>query len=402
LPVIPNHRLFTAFVNIAILVSFLRHSLMERGEDSDYKFRQEFANAVRIEVMIFYAIAAFHKLNYNFFFAQEGCTGEFYHHITTFFPFLPENTLLYQSFPYFTIAGELGIPLLLLFRHTRNAGILVGLGFHAFLALDVSKCFFNFSATMFAVLSLFLSDSFESRLIQRLNSFYGYLGEELCPQTIRLLRMCRLAFVITLLACLGMSLWGKYYKVLTVLYISRQSLWWVFSTLVMWLFITTEAQYFTKARNETFLARPPLGQALLVILLVLNGLSPYLGVKSGGSFDMYSNLQIGIGRQTNHFLIPQSLDLFGWLGDLVLIRDSSDPVLRARFIAPLIMPTYFELRRYTAEHPNISLTFVRHGVEYHVARVENDPELATPPPLVLAKLLWFRGVNIDGKSRCEW
>lgn len=46
--------------------------------------------------------------------------------------------------------------------------------------------------------------------------------------------------------------------------------------------------------------------AIMVFAFSLNALLPFLGVKNGGSLNMYSNLVIEDGR-TNHFLLPQAV-----------------------------------------------------------------------------------------------
>ena len=56
---------------------------------------------------------------------------------------------------YAAIGTEAAIPLLLAFRRTRVAGILVGSLFHLFLSINPIDPFYNFSSMLLAVFSLF-------------------------------------------------------------------------------------------------------------------------------------------------------------------------------------------------------------------------------------------------------
>jgi len=53
-------------------------------------------------------------------------------------------------------------------------------------------------------------------------------------------------------------------------------------------------------------------------------------------------------------------------------------------------------------HPTASITYMRHGATVTRARAADDPELVRPIPLLLRKLLWFRPVDLDRHSRCQW
>lgn len=58
----------------------------------------------------------------------------------------------------------------------------------------------------------------------------------------------------------------------------------------------------------------------------MNGLSPYLGLKTHNTCTMFSNLQVEGGR-TNHLFMP-AWQPFGYLRDGVLIVDSDLPCIR--------------------------------------------------------------------------
>lgn len=138
---------------------------------------------------------------------------------------------------------------------------------------------------------------------------------------------------------------------------------------------------------------------VVVGLVVLNGLAPYLGLKTRSSFDMYSNLRVE-GAHPNHLLVRPA-DLAGYTSDLVEIRSSSDPVLDRHAEAGLLM-THFEFRSHLSRHPEASVAFLRGGELHRVERAGDVAELATPPSPALRRLVWFRPVDAGGSFRCQW
>ena len=52
------------------------------------------------------------------------------------------------------------------------------------------------------------------------------------------------------------------------------------------------------------------------VLVVLNGLSPFLELRTAYAFNMYANLETAAG-ESNHFLVPRTLPLTDYQGDLV-------------------------------------------------------------------------------------
>ena len=81
--------------------------------------------------------------------------------------------------------------------------------------------------------------------------------------------------------------------------------------------------------------------------MCVNGVSPYLGVKLRAAWQMYSNLNVD-AAQSNHYLIPRSLDLGGFLADAVWIMATSDAALDREYSRSGVRITWFELRRYLA------------------------------------------------------
>ncbi|GEM_PF-6624189 len=86
-------------------------------------------------------------------------------------------------------------------------------------------------------------------------------------------------------------------------------------------------------------------QILIIALMFLNGSSPYLGLKTRTSFNMYSNLRLESGVSNHHFLGP-SLDLFGHLADTVHIINVDPKKYEREDLRAGMLLTHFELSRF--------------------------------------------------------
>jgi hypothetical protein len=139
---------------------------------------------------------------------------------------------------------------------------------------------------------------------------------------------------------------------------------------------------------------------LLVVplLVVANGLTPYLEVKTAYGWNMYANLRT-VDGETNHYLVPRTLPLTNVQSDIVTIVASDDPVLRGYGSADYAL-TFRELRIYLSKHPSVGLTYVRHDERITVAHASDRPELVEPVPVWQDKLFLFRAVDLREHERC--
>jgi hypothetical protein len=147
--------------------------------------------------------------------------------------------------------------------------------------------------------------------------------------------------------------------------------------------------------------RPAGSVAWLAVLLVLgNGLNPWIGLKTQTCFSMYSNLR---SEAFGNHLFLKRVDLFGYQRDLVelvksepdLLDPTGSPTRLQHFANHGKMFPYFELRRLVSEYEgNVRLVYRRHGEELkferQVGNVTGDERLNEPIPLLLRKFLWFR------------
>jgi hypothetical protein len=116
---------------------------------------------------------------------------------------------------------------------------------------------------------------------------------------------------------------------------------------------------------------------------------------------MYSNLRTEDGR-SNHFVIPASIQLFGYQRDLVQVLKSNVPRLNYLARRRLLVP-YAEFRAIVSEAPterDVAVTFVWRGEPHVIPGARRDSSLALPVGLPARKWLRFRPIEPTGKRQC--
>jgi len=182
---------------------------------------------------------------------------------------------------------------------------------------------------------------------------------------------------------------------------------------------------------------------ITVFLAILNGICPYLGLRTQSTWSLFSNLRVE-GGSTNHLLFPASWQVFGYTRDCVLVTRTNVPALRQHHTvafgtskltvfknyaeragvnaaihsgalldgdgneensAPYLVP-FFQLRSIVSVQimpllPNFYVEYSHYGAP-HRFEVRNgaplrgsDLRLAVSPPPLLRKLLAFRTVPGD-------
>jgi len=138
---------------------------------------------------------------------------------------------------------------------------------------------------------------------------------------------------------------------------------------------------------------------LIASLFILNGMSPYLGLKTETSFAMYSNLRTE-GGITNHLFIPVATQLFDFQKDLVEVTESSVPELRQLADERLLIP-YFELRRQLSVLPEASVTFRRGDAVHAIERVGDRRDVLPEVSPLLQRIMPFRAVDMADRQQCR-
>ena len=400
LPFAPNHWLLTGILSLAILIAAAVVSLeagltaVQLGE-----LYQTLTPAVRISAAIFYFFTFFHKLNSDFLHPSVSCAVRFFEQTV--------SPLGLSALPgagaaviWATLAAELFLAVGLAVPRWRQAACVLGAGFHMVLALDAPHIFYNFSAVMFAVLWVCMPASRAAWIARQPGGRFG-----------------RFHFLAgyTLIVVLA---WWFPAEAWRVTAFGFSGLWLTFALRLLTragllgrcnLFLFARA-----ARRSSALPSPPppiehpqgRGYAAVLLLLpalvLLNGLSPYLGLKTRTAWQMYSNLNLS-PYDSNHYFIPYSLDVGGFMADAVRLTATTDPALESQYMRTGELITWHELRRYVAQHPDIWLAYTRTG---HPPKAfgpaDEDAALKAPGLGGLGKLLIFRPLGVSSAGICDW
>jgi hypothetical protein len=138
---------------------------------------------------------------------------------------------------------------------------------------------------------------------------------------------------------------------------------------------------------------------LVPLLVVANGFTPYLEVKTGYGWNMYANLRT-VDGDSNHYVVRSTLPLTDEQADLVRIISSDDPALAAYGEQGYAL-TFTQLRVYLSDRPDVRITYVRGNQWVAVRHASEREELVEPVPIWREKLLLFRAVDLQSPERCR-
>ncbi len=388
-PVIGNHWVLAALVAVAMLLAAAAVAFGRGRHMTPTALFARFAPAARWSVLGFYAFAAFSKLNHGFFTTRTSC-ATFYFDETARSLGIDGHVATKAGIGAAVVLGtamiELSVPVLLVIRRTRPAGVLVGVLFHSAIALDQQHLFSDFSSLLIAMFLLFLPPSFAAWAA-------GVVGRG----RVTALRWAAVATAVTVTAAMVAGVEGRTFRPFEN---GRHLAWIGYDLLVVVLvvaFIFGERPRVDAAASPLRLA--PRWLAVVPAIVVLNGLTPYLELKTGYGWNMYSNLRT-VDGDSNHFLITRSLPILDVQEDLVTILSSSDRHLQIYADLGWDLP-YLQFRAYLSRHPGSDVRYRRRGAVHDLAHASDDPALVADVPAWQEKLLAFRAVDQADPPRCQ-
>lgn len=367
LPVTGNHWVLVGFIAVAVLVSLATTDpwawLSVTG---------------RWLLLGFYSFAAFAKLNTGFLDPSVSC-GVFYANqslesfgLPTFSGDSPMGMIAIAG----PVMTELSVPILLAFTRTRRAGVLLALVFHSIISLDLSQHFYDFTAALVVLLCLFLPESTTSALEARAAR----------PARLRVLAVVVAGVVVTA------SLLPPVLPAVVVVKVLGFAAW---VPVAAWLIVRTARDGLGPAPRPMRL--PGVAAWVLIAVVVANGLTPYLEVKTSLGFNMYANL-VTVAGDTNHLVVRRTAHLSKVQDDLLEVVEAEDDGLDLYATEGYLLPRR-NLLDYLARHPGVAVV-VRDEDGEHTLNSSDGVRL----PLVVRKLFTFRAVDAEDPPRCqaEW
>lgn len=388
-PFNPDHWLLIFFVNLLALGAMLRIRYQD-GAVTPERLMEVIEPGARLLFLVCYGFAALAKYNRDFLFSPDSVARELLAHQAGAMPVL--SWLIWPAaVPWLALACETAVPLLLIPPRTRHLGIMVGLLFHAALMVSPAVAVYDFTITVYVMLYLFTPAGFD----QQVRSWWkGSLQRH--PVLSAWLQRYRWSFsVLPAVALMAVSSQTSLTEVSVRVAWLR---WAVAMAVVLGAIVLGVVGLYGGQRQSTPLRWRPLPKVAwaMLALALLNGLCPYLGLKTQGSFTMFSNLRTE-ANAWNHLLVPEAIRCVeGYQDRLVHITATDDPLLRQKYIDRGLLATEFEVRRRITLQPAISLTVQQGGQQVEVDTA-GDPVFGAPLGLLSQKLLIFRPVSPDGR-----
>jgi hypothetical protein len=155
--------------------------------------------------------------------------------------------------------------------------------------------------------------------------------------------------------------------------------------------------------------RTPVWLFTFPALLLLHGLTPYLGLRTAGNFSMFSNLRTE-GIRSNHLLLGSNpLKLWGYQEDVVKFAHIDDEQAAIGYnYQPLdgqILPVV-EFRKliykWTSAGARIPMTFEYQDRVYATADIVHDPIWHAAGQDWEMRLMDFRVIQPQGANLCRW
>jgi hypothetical protein len=402
MPETANHLLFEGFVcftwlfalSMAAGAARLRRVPWRQVWDGDESGRHPLQGSLlplSAGFLLLYWMSVLHKLNYDFIDPDVSCASYMYRRVSELLPFLPRARWAEHVSIWGTLLAEASVPVLLLHRRTWRFGLVAALGFHLLLGFDPTPGIYSFTGLLYALFILLLPGTFVDTAGRQLELLGARVG--------------RSALLYPRIA--GVVLW-----ISILVYSSTRDDRWSFSAgfpvYLLWALLVASAYLITLFRTPALdarsVVRTPAWLWILPGLVVLNGMSPYLGLRTQLSFSMFSNLRTEGGR-SNHLFMPRLATLEPYEDDLIEIVDSSDPSFQALKQEQLLLP-YFEFKYMVNDNESdeLRITYLHNGQEHKVVclhRECDDTDLGTPPSRLRRAFFYFRAVDKGPKMHCR-
>lgn len=390
MPYTTNHWLFTAFVNLTILHALFYLVIKQRSfHVNKGALLETFAPIVKLELIILYFFAVFHKLNSGFFSPETSCATDLLE-AQNLDSVIPLTSQLLAFNAYFTIIVELIIPICLCSKRLRNFGILFGLFFHCVLSYSTYNAFYDFSSMVFALYFLFASSEFSATVLAIARGFKSKVHWLVSKFNFKKLLIVTLGFVVFLAIIFVLNQKLKGFKDVH-LYV----FWTAYSIFFCYCFI--RFLLFRKIAPDFGTSKFQLAHwsfIILPLIVFLNGTCPYIGLKTESSYAMFSNLRTE-GDVPNHFIVPASVQIFDYQKDVVEIISSTDPGLQ-KLASENKALVLFEFSNYIKAKRPEKVEYLLNGQRetYPSSKVREYP-------YVLSKLMKFRPFKTSDAQPCE-
>lgn len=331
--------------------------------------------AAQAVVLVFYGFAAFAKLNADFFDPVTSCATYYAAEGAASLGWdLTRPTGAVGAGVLVAVAlTELAIPALLLVARTRTAGVALAVTFHAILALDHRHQFYDFTSVLVVVFLTFLPAASATSAVAAVRA-------RVRPQLLQ----GGAAALAVLAGWLGAADVEP-----DVPFELGYASWQLSALVVVPLAVRAAWRHrATPAERQ----RVPALAVPVVLLAVLNGLSPYLELKTATAWNMYANLRT-VDGDSNHLLVRATLPLRDAHDDLVEVVEA-DGFLAGYVDRGLLLTA--EQLRWFLQTEDAGGTIRIDGREVTFEPGEIPADLGPSVPEVVGRFAAFRAVRPAG------
>ena len=345
LPTLSNHTIIKNFFLLSMLIAGIWQWV--HGGNWRGLFRQ-IAPLGRVLLITMYFFGVFHKINTDFLNPEVSCAVTLWREMPVFFSFIDFSWMHYLAI-YGALIIESLILFSLLYRKTRHIGILAGICFHSLLGLSGYAFYPPFSTLTIALHILFISPNSAKNILDSpewktlthwIHSFSG----------------CLIFF--TWLAIISVLAWlGNY---------SNAAIIWLPGVVIFAIIM------FKRGRDQsnTDLAggKVLLSQSrilnVLSLLFLFNCITPYLGLKTSQSINMFANLRLE-GGYSNHLVLQTAPAPFDYLNDVVTITSSIGSHYLSYISTSNLHVVYYDLLRELNDNPLVTVNYIRDSIQYN-------------------------------------
>ncbi len=398
-----NHWTLHFLVSLTLVASFVLIALKRWSLEIDSReWLDLFRPIICLLVVLLYLFATLHKLNSRYM-SDVGAASQMYRaivyseHMAAIAPLFPTDEAFIAILPPLSILLELAIPLMLLFRRSRLAAILIGVLFHSVISLRSYPPALDAIVFVGAVYIPFLPeasiDIINATVLDRLRSsrLYALFKSVILPTIILAVIFVPAVYSLPKLPSLDWFSFANLLSAFWAVYVAAY-----ISLLALIIYKIRAAEY-GKAPYLIASAHYPLVSVLVLAFLV--GMSPYLGLKTAGAFTMFSNLETE-GNYSNHWFMPQELQIFDYQKQVCVIETTAEDIPTTAATGTLL--TYHRFRKLTRNNPEAAITYTFKGERFELKRIADKAELVAGLDLFERFYLAFQHTDWDKKTiYCE-
>jgi hypothetical protein len=377
MPIHSNHTIISLFLAFGFVAAYAHVALRTRAVIvNGAGYFEAFAPLGRWLLIIMYFYGTLHKVNTDFLNPLTSCAVSIWQRYG--FPHaIAESPIIHSTTMYGTLLVETTAIILLLTRRFRWWGIILGITFHGFLGFVPPGKIVAYSLLAIALHSLFLPQDALDRFAR------GTLWRRLNRLLTRLLP--RFIIITSSIAIAALLPWQVTWALLLLL-------------IVFFIFAYGSERKHVTAQVKPWLVSPASLVNVIALLFFLNGVSPYLGFKTGQTISMFSNL-ITEGGRSNHLLVP-NIQIFDYQHRIATIIKTDQPIL-AKWRSEGYKMVEYQVLDYLERTPGTQATFIVDGTTYRHTPTRPLATIVDLPPRWLRKLMVFRPVILKSPKKCD-